>query len=59
MSALVDRLNAWGAATYPDTGHELFLRVIWGEDKGNRHPDVPNGQVPYGPVIPLRDWGPE
>ncbi len=58
--ALVDQENAWGAATYPapaNEPHDRFFRVMWGEGPNARHPDEPNGQVPYGPLIPLRGWG--
>lgn len=54
--ALVDNLNAWGAQTYADHSHDLFLRVMWAEGPAGRHPNDPNRQVPYGPVIPLRGW---
>jgi hypothetical protein len=54
--ALVDAENRWGAATYPGTEHDLFLRVMWGEPT-ERHPATPNPQRPYGPLIPLRGWG--
>ena len=55
--SLVDRVNAWATSIYLDPNDHEFLRVIWCEGPGCRHPNKPSPDEPKAAMIPLRKWG--